>query len=73
LIKGESGTGKELIARSINARSNRKTKAFVPVVPPVMMKPEVMAKFKNQFIDGAVKNDIPKNIAEKIFELMEHL
>ncbi len=34
--------------------------------------PEVMAKFKNQFIEGSVKNDIPKNIAKKIFELMEH-
>ena len=31
LITGESGTGKELIARSIHARSQRKTKAFVPV------------------------------------------
>jgi len=31
LITGESGTGKELIARSIHARSNRKTKPFVPV------------------------------------------
>ena len=31
LITGESGTGKELIARSIHARSRRKTKAFVPV------------------------------------------
>ena len=35
-------------------------------------KPEVMAKFKDQFIEGSVKNDIPKNIARKIFELMEH-
>ncbi len=35
-------------------------------------KPEVMAKFKNQFIEGSVKSDIPKNIAEKIFERMEH-
>jgi len=35
-------------------------------------KPEVMAKFKNQFIEGSVKNDIPKNIAKKVFELMEH-
>jgi DNA-binding NtrC family response regulator len=31
LITGESGTGKELIARSIHARSSRKTNAFVPV------------------------------------------
>ncbi len=31
LITGESGTGKELIARSIHARSRRKTKPFVPV------------------------------------------
>lgn len=31
LITGESGTGKELIARSIHARSKRKTNAFVPV------------------------------------------
>ena len=35
-------------------------------------KPEVMAKFKNQFVEGSVKNDIPKRIAKKIFELMEH-
>ncbi len=35
-------------------------------------KPEVMAKFKNQFIEGSVNNDIPKDIAVKIFELMEH-
>ncbi|MFQ5964261.1 MAG: DNA polymerase III subunit alpha [Candidatus Scalinduaceae bacterium] len=35
-------------------------------------KPEVMAKFKNQFINGSVQNKIPKNIAEKIFELMKH-
>jgi DNA polymerase III subunit alpha len=35
-------------------------------------KPEVMAKFKNQFIDGAVQNKLPKEIAERIFELMEY-
>lgn len=35
-------------------------------------KPEVMARFKNQFINGAVQNNIPKEIAERIFELMEY-
>ena len=35
-------------------------------------KPEVMAKFKTQFLNGANENEIPKNIAEKIFELMEY-
>ncbi|GJQ60090.1 MAG: DNA-directed DNA polymerase [Candidatus Scalindua sp.] len=35
-------------------------------------KPEVMAKFKNQFIEGALERDISKEIAVKIFELMEH-
>ncbi|MFQ5864056.1 MAG: sigma-54-dependent transcriptional regulator [bacterium] len=31
IITGESGTGKELVARSIHARSKRRTKAFMPV------------------------------------------
>jgi DNA polymerase-3 subunit alpha len=35
-------------------------------------KPEVMAKFKSQFLNGAKENEIPKNVAEKIFELMEY-
>ncbi len=35
-------------------------------------KPEVMAKFKAQFIEGSLKNEIPKNVAEKIFALMEY-
>ncbi|MCR4288839.1 MAG: DNA polymerase III subunit alpha [Candidatus Scalindua sp.] len=35
-------------------------------------KPEVMEKFKAQFINGAIKNEIPKSSAEKIFELMEY-
>ncbi len=34
-------------------------------------KPEVMAKFKGKFIDGSVKNGVPKDVAIKIFELME--
>ncbi|MCF6155023.1 MAG: DNA polymerase III subunit alpha [Candidatus Brocadia sp.] len=35
-------------------------------------KPEIMAKFKDQFINGAVVNGIPKEIAISIFELMEY-
>jgi DNA polymerase-3 subunit alpha len=35
-------------------------------------KPEVMAKFKAQFIEGSLKNEIPKNVSEKIFALMEY-
>ena len=35
-------------------------------------KPEVMAKFKAQLLKGAKENEIPKNVAEKIFELMEY-
>jgi DNA polymerase-3 subunit alpha len=35
-------------------------------------KPEVMAKFKAQFLNGAKENEIPRNVAEKIFELMEY-
>jgi DNA-binding NtrC family response regulator len=31
LVVGESGTGKELVARAIHSRSNRASKAFVPV------------------------------------------
>ncbi|HHT9111185.1 MAG TPA: DNA polymerase III subunit alpha [Candidatus Brocadiaceae bacterium] len=34
-------------------------------------KPEIMAKFKDQFINGALANGIPKEIARSIFELME--
>lgn len=34
-------------------------------------KPEIMAKFKDQFVNGAISNDIPKKTAIKIFELME--
>lgn len=35
-------------------------------------KPEIMAKFKDQFINGAVANGIPKETAVSIFELMEY-
>ena len=34
-------------------------------------KPEIMAKFKDQFVNGSVKNGIPKETAVSIFELME--
>jgi len=35
-------------------------------------KPEIMAKFKDQFMNGAVANGIPKETAQSIFELMEY-
>ncbi|HHT9138334.1 MAG TPA: DNA polymerase III subunit alpha [Candidatus Wunengus sp. YC60] len=35
-------------------------------------KPEIMAKFKDQFVNGAVANGIPKETAQNIFELMEY-
>jgi len=34
-------------------------------------KPEIMAKFKDQFVNGSVKNSIPKETAVSIFEVME--
>ena len=34
-------------------------------------KPEIMAKFKDQFMSGSVANGIPKETAQSIFELME--
>jgi DNA polymerase-3 subunit alpha len=35
-------------------------------------KPEIMAKFKDQFVNGAVTNGIPRETAKSIFELMEY-
>ncbi len=35
-------------------------------------KPEVMAKFKDEFIQGAIQNGIPRETAQQIFELMEY-
>ncbi|MGQ3684502.1 MAG: DNA polymerase III subunit alpha [Candidatus Loosdrechtia sp.] len=35
-------------------------------------KPEIMAKFKDQFVTGAVANGIPEETAASIFELMEY-
>lgn len=35
-------------------------------------KPAVMAKYRGQFVEGSVKNSVPRKTAEKIFELMEH-
>ncbi len=35
-------------------------------------KPEIMAKFKDQFVNGTVANGIPRGTAESIFELMEY-
>ncbi len=35
-------------------------------------KPEIMAKFKDQFVNGVISNGIPQEIAQSIFELMEY-
>jgi len=35
-------------------------------------KPEVMKEYRNQFIEGAVKNRIPAKTATEIFDLMEY-
>lgn len=35
-------------------------------------KPEIIAGLKQQFIDGAAKNQIEQKTAEKIFELIEY-
>ncbi len=57
LITGESGTGKELIARSIHARSRRKTKAFVPVncgaFPENLFEAELFGYEKGAFTGAA--------------------
>ncbi|MEE9200907.1 MAG: DNA polymerase III subunit alpha, partial [Candidatus Brocadiales bacterium] len=34
--------------------------------------PEVMKRYRNQFVDGAVKNKIPRQAAVEIFDLMEY-
>ena len=61
LITGESGTGKELIARSIHARSKRRTKSFVPVncgaFPENLFEAELFGYEKGAFT-GATKNKI---------------
>ncbi len=35
-------------------------------------KPDVMKRYRNQFVEEAVKNEIPKRTAGEIFDLMEH-
>ncbi|MBI3270865.1 MAG: DNA polymerase III subunit alpha [Planctomycetes bacterium] len=35
-------------------------------------KPEILAKYREQFVKGAVKNGVPEQIGGEIFTLMEH-
>ncbi len=59
LITGESGTGKELIARSIHAHSERRTKPFVPVncgaFPENLFEAELFGYEKGSFTGAAKK------------------
>ncbi len=61
LITGESGTGKELIARSIHARSPRRTQSFVPVncgaFPENLFEAELFGYEKGAFT-GATQSKI---------------
>jgi DNA polymerase-3 subunit alpha len=34
--------------------------------------PEIISEYRDKFIQGATKNDIPKHIANQIFEIMEY-
>jgi len=57
LLQGESGTGKELVARTLHLKSQRASKAFIPVncsaIPETLFESEIFGHIRGSFT-GAI-------------------